>query len=320
MNDGIFLCQTEKYCPSGTKPRDLLGLSQDLPPCDGADCQRSVARGMHATASGGGEGTSARSGQLYTSICCDKEIELAWDETRLEDPCKFEYCLKLTGCDDGQYLNGRTLSCATCPKGFECKAGKEPALCPSGHYCASGKAVLCKDGIKFCAGPGFYKEGDLPLIDGKYRSTCATRRIEVEIAGFADIYGIMDSIRCRRSIVCNNKGYALRAPAMPNGPAWCTCSKGYFLDNEYGTCKLCPDGFYCTGQEEPELCDRNFYCEKGEKHSCDDCSDKGMMKRPSSPKPFYTSVCHTFENGAIKTEGPSLKWLRPACQKKRTLC
>jgi hypothetical protein len=39
------------------------------------------------------------------------------------------------------------------------------------------------------------------------------------------------------------------------------------------------------------------------------------MKRPSSPKPFYTSVCHTFENGAIKTKGPSLKWLRPACQK-----
>ena len=265
---------------------------------------------------------------VYSSVCCDRDNKLAWDETRLEYPCKKEHCLKLYECKEGQYFNGGNMKCEKCPRGFLCKYDKEPELCPTKSHCKDGKAKNC-DNFAFCDGPGFYEysTAELPLI-GKYKSICGSSATHVDLEGSAKTFKCIEKI-------CTIKGYVSKAGDAEDST--CTCSKGFYFQGSEG-CSLCPVGFYCNGEsDEPTLCDRGYYCDEGEKYLCshNDCPDVGMVKASllnqllTDPfylcrhgfcpdvgmakasllnqlltDPFYTSVCHKYASGAFKTFYP----------------
>ena len=236
--------------------------------------------------------------KVYSSVCCNRDIELAWDKTRLDHPCKEEHCLKRGECKEGQYFNGGDMKCEKCPRGFLCKHNKEPELCPTRNYCNDGNAKNC-DNSDFCDGPGFYEHSraELPLI-GKYKSICKSSATHVYLEGTVKTF----KCGCK---TCKIKGYVSKAGIAKDST--CTCSKGFYFQQNKG-CTLCPVGFYCNGEsDEPSLCDKGHYCDKGEKFSCsrNDCPDVGMVKaslpNQFSTDPFYTSVCHNYASGAVKT-------------------
>jgi hypothetical protein len=114
------------------------------------------------------------------------------------------------------------------------------------------------------------------------------------------IEGSAETFKCVDT--CTKEGYV--TVDIGNGST-CGCKKGFYL-NQNGKCEQCPDGFYCAKglNVQPKLCEPGTHCIGGTKLICyGGCPEPGTIRAtlPDQGSPFYTSVCHQYASGGIKT-------------------
>jgi hypothetical protein len=168
-------------------------------------------------------------------------------------------------------------SCTICPAGFYCDpsiSSTSPQGCSSGNYCPEGSEleITCAGG-QYCNSTTNYQQTICPV---NFRCYPATGTPIACAAGVICPVGSLRGTKC-------GKGFEVQ---RINGVDTCiACLKGYYNTDASTSCKLCPAGYLCYGEDSGitvnsqggtisatptsktthrgEICPKGYYCPLG---------------------------------------------------------
>nr|XP_047130962.1 uncharacterized protein LOC100202447 isoform X1 [Hydra vulgaris] len=200
-------------------------------------------------------------------------------------------------------------NCTPCPEGWYCPTPGLPNAykkCSAGHWCIERsiesspnnqtygvlcpKGYFCPEGIPIACPNGTYQ----PVDGRKNRDDCKDCDPGY-YCGTTALYNM--SGKCNAGFYCiggatkpnPNDGFTGNiCPAgsfCEEGSKWYSpCKNGTFTNfTASALCEVCPEGYMCTGQVAPDLCEQGYYCLKGTGYNKMPCpegtygSQKGLI-------------------------------------------
>eukprot|EP00792_Barthelona_sp_PAP020_P012362 TRINITY_DN699_c0_g1_i1.p1 TRINITY_DN699_c0_g1~~TRINITY_DN699_c0_g1_i1.p1 ORF type:complete len:1123 (+),score=243.15 TRINITY_DN699_c0_g1_i1:40-3408(+) len=210
-------------------------------------------------------------------------------------PCPEGYCCPLHGiplkCKDNEYSPLNEGSCLICPAGYQCDGSKKtlclkgyfsvegsllctkcpdgfvctdpttlPTKCPAGYKCIDGGQLLCSSGT-------YSEEGSSTCKRCPPYYSCSNPAILPQLCpnGFTGING--------SCVLCRENYYCVKGKEI-------TCESGTFSIMGSSDCTLCPAGFWCTGNSNPQVCSVGKYSKIGAS-ACTVCPYQHICTNPS---------------------------------------